>query len=201
MRSAQAGTAPLTGQPRPGGRRRARGAVSRLPTRRAGAAPAGKTQVTSVFSALAPGLLQAGMRSARHREAGFTLIELLVVVAIIGSLAAIAIPQFTSQKGKGYDARVMQDARNAATAQEAYLSDTLTYFTGSACRGGGGAGGGGGVVVPPRGGGGGKWGGEDSQEGGRARECARRAGERRGARPDRLLDRRGLVLVHHHPAR
>src|SRR5213083_1296168 len=131
MRSAQAGTAPLTGQPRPGGRRRARGAVSRLPTRRAGAAPAGKTQVTSVFSALAPGLLQAGMRSARHREAGFTLIELLVVVAIIGSLAAIAIPQFTSQKGKGYDARVMQDARNAATAEEAYFSDTLTYFTGS----------------------------------------------------------------------
>jgi len=71
------------------------------------------------------------MRSARHREAGFTLIELLVVVAIIGSLAAIAIPQFTSQKGKGYDARVMQDARNAATAEEAYFSDTLTYFTGS----------------------------------------------------------------------
>src|SRR5437762_1513966 len=61
MRSAQAGTAPLTGQPRPGGRRRARGAVSRLPTRRAGAAPAGKTQVTSVFSALAPGLLQPGV--------------------------------------------------------------------------------------------------------------------------------------------
>src|SRR5437870_910102 len=131
MRSAQAGTAPLTGQPRPGGRRRARGAVSRLPTRRAGAAPAGKTQVTSVFLALAPGLLQTAMRSARHRETGFTLIELLVVVAIIGSLAAIAIPQFASQKGKGYDARVMQDARNAATGEEAYFSDTLTYFTGN----------------------------------------------------------------------
>ena len=70
------------------------------------------------------------MRSARHRETGFTLIELLVVVAIIGSLAAIAIPQFASQKGKGYDARVMQDARNAATGEEAYFSDTLTYFTG-----------------------------------------------------------------------
>src|SRR5204863_5888954 len=97
--------------------------------RRAGAAPAGKTQVTSVFSALAPGLLQAGMRSARHREAGFTLIELLVVVAIIGSLAAIAIPQFTSQKGKGYDARVMQDARNAATGEDGYFSEALPYFT------------------------------------------------------------------------
>ena len=66
----------------------------------------------------------------QHRAAGFTLIELLVVVAIIGSLAAIAIPQFASQKGKGYDARVMQDARNAATAEEAYFGDTLAYFTG-----------------------------------------------------------------------
>ena len=83
------------------------------------------------FSALAPALLGAGMRSARHREAAFTLVELLVVVAIIGTLAAIAIPQFTSQKGKGYDARVMQDARNAATAEEGYFSDTLTYFTGN----------------------------------------------------------------------
>ena len=71
------------------------------------------------------------MRSARHRETGFTLIELLVVVAIIGSLAAIAIPQFAGQNGKGYDARVMQDARNAATGEEGYFSDTLTYFTGN----------------------------------------------------------------------
>jgi type IV pilus assembly protein PilA len=83
-----------------------------------------------LFSALAPALLGAGMRSARHRQAAFTLVELLVVVAIIGTLAAIAIPQFTSQKGKGYDARVMQDARNAATAEEAYFSDMFTYFTG-----------------------------------------------------------------------
>jgi len=68
---------------------------------------------------------------SRRLGGGFTLIELLVVVAIIGSLAAIAIPQFAGQKGKGYDARVMQDARNAATGEEAYFSDTLTYFTGN----------------------------------------------------------------------
>jgi type IV pilus assembly protein PilA len=71
------------------------------------------------------------MRMGRHRRAGFTLIELLVVVAIIGILAAIAIPVFTGQQGKSYDARVMDDARNVATAEEAYFSDTMSYMSGS----------------------------------------------------------------------
>jgi prepilin-type N-terminal cleavage/methylation domain-containing protein len=70
------------------------------------------------------------MRAVRHRGAGFTLVELLVVVAIIGALAAIAIPSFSSRQGKAFDARVRQDARNAATAQEAYFTDQLAYFTG-----------------------------------------------------------------------
>ncbi len=48
-----------------------------------------------------------------------------------GTGLAIAIPQFAGQNGKGYDARVMQDARNAATGEEGYFSDTLTYFTGN----------------------------------------------------------------------
>ena len=66
----------------------------------------------------------------KHRSSGFTLIELLVVVAILGSLAAIAIPVFTGRQGKAYDARVMQDARNVATAEEAYFVDWLAYFNG-----------------------------------------------------------------------
>jgi prepilin-type N-terminal cleavage/methylation domain-containing protein len=67
---------------------------------------------------------------ARHRRAGFTLLELLTVVAIMGALAAIAIPVYSGRQGKGYDARVMHDARNAATAEEAYYSDVMEYFDG-----------------------------------------------------------------------
>jgi type IV pilus assembly protein PilA len=56
-------------------------------------------------------------------EEGFTLIELLVVIIIIGILAAIAIPVFLNQRSKGWDAAVQSDLRNAATAQETYLTE------------------------------------------------------------------------------
>jgi len=63
----------------------------------------------------------------KHNQSGFTLIELLVVVAIIGILAAIAIPQFAAYRAKGFDARAESDCRNAATAEEAYFVDHATY--------------------------------------------------------------------------
>jgi len=64
-------------------------------------------------------------------EAGFTLIELLVVVAIIGILAAIAIPQFAAYRKRGYEATLKSELKNAATAEEAYYSQNRTYKVGA----------------------------------------------------------------------
>jgi type IV pilus assembly protein PilA len=70
-----------------------------------------------------------------RREEGFTLIELLVVILIIGILAAIAIPAFLNQKGKGEDANAKASAREASTAMETYYTDNNSYAcgTGATC--------------------------------------------------------------------
>jgi prepilin-type N-terminal cleavage/methylation domain-containing protein len=58
---------------------------------------------------------------------GFTLIELLIVVVIIGILAAIAIPKFSSTREKAFFSAMKSDLKNLASQQEIYYSDNYTY--------------------------------------------------------------------------
>ncbi len=65
------------------------------------------------------------------KEQGFTLIELLVVVAIIGILAAIAIPQYATYKQQAADSKAKSDLHNMATAMEAYYGSNNNQYTGA----------------------------------------------------------------------
>ncbi len=60
-------------------------------------------------------------------EKGFTLIELLIVVAIIGILAAIAIPQFASYRQKAYNSAAQSDLKNFKTGLEEFFADNQFY--------------------------------------------------------------------------
>jgi prepilin-type N-terminal cleavage/methylation domain-containing protein len=62
------------------------------------------------------------LQKLRSNSQGFTLIELMIVIAIIGILAAIAIPNFISYRNKAYCSAAESDANNIAAAIADYYA-------------------------------------------------------------------------------
>jgi len=83
----------------------------------------------------------------KQTEKGFTLIELMIVVAIIGILAAIAIPQFASYRTKAFNSASQSDIQTLKLTEEAFYADFQNYGVSGVLAAGAGAGGAGALII------------------------------------------------------
>ena len=65
------------------------------------------------------------VRKFHKKQKGFTLIELMIVIAIIGILAAIAVPQFQVYRARAFMSTVRSDTKNLHTGVQAWLAENL----------------------------------------------------------------------------
>ena len=70
-----------------------------------------------------------------NKQRGFTLVELLIVVVIIGILASIAIPKYTSTRQKAFLSSIKTDLKNLATHQEIYHNTAFSFASSLALAG------------------------------------------------------------------
>jgi type IV pilus assembly protein PilE len=77
------------------------------------------------------------LNKPRHAQKGFTLIEVMIVVAIIGILAAIAMPAYTDYVKRGKAAEATSNLANLRVQMEQYFQDNRTYIGGSCAPGSG----------------------------------------------------------------
>ena len=63
------------------------------------------------------------LQKLKHNKKGFTLIELMIVIAIIGILAAIAIPNFIAYRDKAFCGQAEHDAQNTLASLSSYYAE------------------------------------------------------------------------------